>query len=412
MKRQAKFIFILLIAGLLLRLVMMFFTDSICSPQTWEYEKIANNFLDGRGFYFTLLGTPYHSTSMILYPLICIIVYFFTHHSFLILKLVQIVISLFSCVLIYRISKYLFNEKVAIASMVLMLFHPGLLIYSVKLHPLTLDAFLFILFLYLFIQIINGRNNALFSILSGLSMGAALLNRATVGLFILPAFIMMFIAARPDKRKFLRIAFSFSVGLSLALAPLLARNAVMFNNMAALPNDSGFQFWIGNNVNSTGTANTMDGESIFLTASKKMQQDILRLNEFEQKKYFYNESVKFIKNNPTKSLVLFLKKLYYFWWFTPTQGQNYPKAWLFVYRMYYYFISFFAVAGFLASFKIASQNKKHMLIYAISLFCLTISVAQAIYYVDGRHRWAIEPFILIFTAYGIIRARECLKIKI
>ena len=39
--------------------------------------------------------------------------------------------------------------------------------------------------------------------------------------------------------------------------------------------------------------------------------------------------------------------------------------------------------------------------YLVLIFCLTISIAQALYYVDGRHRWTIEPFILVFSACAI-----------
>ena len=41
-------------------------------------------------------------------------------------------------------------------------------------------------------------------------------------------------------------------------------------------------------------------------------------------------------------------------------------------------------------------------VLCILLMLLSISLAQSIFYVEGRHRWAVEPLILIFTAAGIL----------
>ena len=47
------------------------------------------------------------------------------------------------------------------------------------------------------------------------------------------------------------------------------------------------------------------------------------------------------------------------------------------------------------------------------VFMLGISVAQSFYYVEGRHRWGVEPLLLILVGGGIahvVRTRTDLRI--
>ena len=37
------------------RVFALFFVESIVHPAVWEYEGVANNFLEGKGFYYTTL---------------------------------------------------------------------------------------------------------------------------------------------------------------------------------------------------------------------------------------------------------------------------------------------------------------------------------------------------------------------
>jgi hypothetical protein len=51
-------------------------------------------------------------------------------------------------------------------------------------------------------------------------------------------------------------------------------------------------------------------------------------------------------------------------------------------------------------------------IYLLIGMCLAISFFQSIFYVEMRHRWAIEPILLIFAANGIINLRNIVKGKV
>lgn len=398
--KENKLMVSLLCLAALLRLAALFAVDSITDPQVWEYEEVANNLLEGQGLSYHVFGIIYRNTCMILYPLLCAFIYRITHHSFLVLKLVQIAISLASCFLIYSISKKLFGKRPALIALLLMAVHPGFIIYAVKLHPLSLDMFMFIVSVFFFLYVVEGKDLMKNGFLAGICIGIALLTRATIGLFVPLAAALIIFRMRSAPGRLIKVLALMALGISLILLPLIVRNFLVFHRPVLLPNDSACNFWTGNHAGSLGTGNRLDGKDVFSAMPDSFRLKFNGLDEFRQKDLFYNEGARFIKEDPKAALVLFLKKLSYFWWFSPTQGLFYPKDWLMTYKAYYFTALFCALLGIFFGIPLMDPPKRQML-FVIILFCAAISIAQALYYVEGRHRWAIEPFILMLAACGI-----------
>ena len=76
-----------------LRLMGFVATDRFRHPEVWESEVVATNLLEGRGFTYETLGTPYRSYMEPLYPALCAAVYRVTDHSFLAMGLVQVLLG-------------------------------------------------------------------------------------------------------------------------------------------------------------------------------------------------------------------------------------------------------------------------------------------------------------------------------
>ena len=334
---------------------------------------------------------------MVLYPLISASIYYFTNHSFLAIKIFQILLSLLTCILIYLLSRKIFqSNKIALFSLMLLVFHPGLIVYSVKLHPLTLESFLLALTLLFLVSVMSRATPTIKLFFTGLSLGLMLLVRATAGLFIPVAFLILYFKLKKaGTSPFLSIG-SILLGVCLILTPLIVRNFLIYKKVVILPNDSGFNFWIGNNRLSNGTADSANGKSVFYSTEEAFRNKVYSLNEFGQKKFLYDDAFNFIKNDKIRALQLFFKKIYFYWWFSPDQGHLYPAQWALVYKLYYSIIIFFAISPFFVMpKKLFIQNKES--IYLIISCFIAMSLAQSLYYVDGRHRWTIEPVILIFS---------------
>ncbi len=388
--------------ALIARVVALFFVEPISNPSTWEYEKIANNLLQGKGLFWTFYGTPYRATYIVLYPLLCAGVYFFTSHSFLALKLLQIFISLLTCLLIYRIALKLFTQGTAILALFLVGLHPGLVYYSVRLHSLTLDAFMFTLSVFLFLKILEGRRILRFSIFTGIIFGLAMFSRSTIGLFLPFALLLVFLKFRKNISLVSKATFLVILCMSLTLLPWWVRNYIIFNKPVVTPTESGLTFWLGYNKYATGTNKTLEGKFLFDVAPREFRETVLSMDEFGQKEYFYSKGMDFIKKYPLRSFGLFLKKIKYFWWFTPTQGQEYPKVYLAAYKIYWILILPLFCFGLYQKIREGPASLRHNYdVLLIVIFLLTMTLVHACFNLDGRHRWGIESFVLIFAANGI-----------
>lgn len=390
-------LYIFLFLALSVRIYALFSIDSLREPQVWEHEHIANNLLAGNGLQYIILNANYRNTAMVLYPLICAIIYYFTNHSFLIVKIFQVVLSLITCFLIYKIAKELAGEKIGLVALALISFHPALIVYSVRLHPLVLDTFLFTLFIYLLFCFFDKNKMVKYAFLIGLCIGITLLTKAIIGIFV-PLLLIAILMKLPRKMAMASIAVIL-IGISLPLLILFTRNYIVFKRMVIFPNDSGINFWVGNNPFTIGAANTLDGDSP-LFKDKNFLRKLDGLDEFGQKDLFYREGLNFIRNNPKEFIALFFKKLCYFWWFSPVTGLNYPKHWTLIYKAYYTFILIFVLLGIYGQVAGFPEERKFK-VSIIILFIFSISIAQAVYYVDGRHRLAVEPLILVLASTGI-----------
>ena len=190
----------LFIFSLALRLIWIFITGSHAHPQIWEYEVLANNLLDGRGFVCTHLGTVYKSFASPLYPFLCAFVYLITNHSYTILLIAQACISSLVCVLIYKAANDIFDHYTAILASVLVSMHPGLIVYTAKLHPLILDAFLIILVAFLFLRI-KMNLSLKYAMSVGVASGFCILTRSTIVMFLPFGLLWLFFAYSHNKRK-------------------------------------------------------------------------------------------------------------------------------------------------------------------------------------------------------------------
>lgn len=405
-------VFAILILAFVVRLAALFIVEPISNPATWEHEEIANNLLEGRGLYWTFYGTPYRSTYMVLYSLLCSFVYILTNHSFLAMKILQIFISLLTCILIYKISLQLFNKRVATLALLLVGLHPGLVYYCVRMHYLVLAVFMFTLPIFFFLKVINDQHIFRNSILCGISSGLALLTISTIGPFLFFASVIIFLRFKGKGVVAYAVVSVIVISTILTVLPLWVRNYLVFDKVVLTPSDSGLTFWLSYNENATGTNKTLDGKFILSVAPEEFRTKLSSMNEFEQKEYFYRAGVNFIKEHPFESLALFFKKIKYFWWFTPTQGQEYPQIYFTIYKCYWVFIFPMFLLGFYQSFRekgisIVDRYGLFLMIF----FFITITLAHASFNLDGRHRWMVEAFILIFSANGIIFLLKHFKLK-
>jgi 4-amino-4-deoxy-L-arabinose transferase-like glycosyltransferase len=379
------------------RVASLFLLGRHLKPELWEYNTIALNIIHNKTYVIKWLNTDYRSFGYPLYPMLSATFHFLTKENYFVLGMFQLMLSVLSCYLLYLITKRIFDSVTAVISFFLLAIHPGLIVYSTKMHELTLVVFLAVLTFLLMISLDRRRlrNN----IFLGLAIGIGTLTRPLLIFFLPVYFIYITFLYAPFKNR-PKTIFVVFLAVILVILPWTIRNYMIHKRWIFITTNSAEHFWRGNNPFSSGTASLPDSRGIIEAAPRDFLDRLYKMNEIEQYDYFYKETFKFIKANPPFFIKMFFRKLFYFWWFSPTQGLNYPKEWFVIYKSYYIFIVVCALLGLFAALKENSGSKRRISC-TIILFFLIVSIAHALYYVDGRHRWTVEPFMLIFTANGI-----------
>lgn len=380
------------------RLYSLFLLGRHISPEVWEYDAIALNIIQQKGYSFNYLNTVYHSYVYPVYPFLTALSHLITGRNYFILEICHIILSAATCYFVYLIGKLIFNQKVGLLSSFLVAMHPGLVVYSTKLHELTLVVFL-ITFIFWLITSLDYRkvyNNIFISTLIGIGV----LTRPTFIFFLPVYFLYIWLDSKRFKYalKAILAATLFSI---LIILPWTIRNYQIHKRWIFITTNSAEHFWRGNNPAASGSALTEDGHSIIEKAPAEFKEKIYKMTEIEQYDFFYKEAYKFIRSNPIFFIKMVLKKFFYFCWFSPQAGLMYPGLWKIIYRAYYCILFFTFIFGLCSSLFKKRLGINRAAVASMFIFLFLTLLLHALYYVEIRHRWAIEPFMLIFSAFGL-----------
>lgn len=379
-------------------LAIRIFVIYLLPPQSWEYDTIATSIIKGNGFaYHHFGGAIYRSYCEPLYPFICAVVYFFTHHSIFVLEVVQAVLSSLICLIVYFCAENIFGHRIAFLSGILVALQPGLIIYTVKLHPLILDSLLISLVLLSMIRLIDNFSRGKI-IQAGLIGGLCVLSRPTVLAFFPLALIYIFMLKKTSFSKGILCAAIFFASCGTVFLPWTVRNYIAQKEFMLTRSNTPYVFWLGNNPNFSGSAVDGEGSSLFEVSPPEFRKRVNSLDELGQNKEFLKDALNYIKKYPARFMQRVLKKNYYFWWFSPQAGLVYPKAWFLLYMIFYSVMLIFAIIGI---FFASKQNRYKIKSALIIILLFSVSSVQSLFYIETRHRWAVEPLLLIFSAAGI-----------
>lgn len=392
------------IAALIVRVAVGLLSDGFRSPELYEPEDIARSILSGEGFVYWARGVPHHSYYAPLYPSVVAGVYALTGGSRVALILVQIIVSSLLACLVTAFGRRLFGRAAAGMAGLITVVHPGLIWYaSAKAHEFTFDALAFVALPWLWIWLRNDLRPRRAAIV-GIIGGVALLERPTTAVFLVCGAVWLFTTTRSAGRSAgARSILLAALCALVVITPWTVRTLVVQDRLVFIRSTDWEVFWRGNNPNATGTSFTAAGTPVIDTLSQSAVDELSSLDENGQSAWFRAEALRYVRQHPAASLRLWLKKIYYFWWLSPQTGASYPPTWLIAYQVFYVGIVAFAVVG------LRRRERLRGVPGAVGLLLgspLVLSFAQALYYVEGRHRWAIEPLLILFAGVGVAALLE------
>ena len=396
---RARVLVGLFLIGLVPRLALL--AARADSLEFWEYETLARNIAAGNGYVISRFG---HLTLAFgdgnLYSFLAGTLYAVVGNAPLALAMVQAVLAALTAPVIFALGERALGGPVAMLGAGLAATHPGLLAYTLKLHPLGLDVLLLSLVVY---WTTRPRWTHRGTLQTGLTLGLNLMARPTFFLAGLAALSMRWLARRASSRQAIAVVLiAIAVGM-----PWIARNWT-FVGRPMLMSTAFEDVWKGNNPMSSGSGMLAPGRSVLDAAPTQLSDRIWHSDELQLNDLFVGETISFVRDQPEQFAMLFARKFAYFWWLPERAGLLYPSSWLAVYQVYSILVDTFAVVGAIAILRAGSREARH-LVATLAATALTLALVHALAYVEGRHRWGIEPLFMLLTAQGIVVSAGMLR---
>lgn len=392
----------ILLASTFIRIISIYFYGDNVVDNEWgilleNLEK--NKILSVR----TVDGMPVPNVFMPpLYPLFLYVVKIFFNDTEIFLTIIlvlQLVFSILSIVIFYKILCLLFKEKTVVVGTIIYALFP-LNIYSVsQISSVSLQMLLINIFLYSFITFfkkIDLKNIFYFSISSALLM----LLRGEFFVFVIFSLFYLFINKKRDFIKLVGISFL----IMLILSPYLYRNYKVVGELT-LTKSAGYNLLKGNHpltkVEGTKMFNRVDQ----VVPDVKVQIDNLRLkgpiakHDIIMDQILLKQAITYIKTDPIKYLNLYIKKFLSFLFIDI--NSTYPNYYSFMHIFPKIILSIGSLVGIFAvtRFKIDLPNYFSLFyIFNIGLFSL--------FFILPRYSLFLLTIQTILSIYGYTEIKK------
>lgn len=205
-----------------------------------EYDKIGWNIAQGRGF--SLDGKSPTAIRGPIYPYFLAAIYFIFGHNYSAIFVIQILMHVVNCFLIFLIAREAYNETSGIIAAFLYAFYPGFIFYTGLILSETLTILLLQCSILVLVKGLNDHAIKLVGI-SGMVLGLSTLCRPTTILY--PVFLSVILMIFKNTRHLVRYGLSFMIAMILTLTPWIIRNYVEFGKFIPVSVFSGYNLLLG-----------------------------------------------------------------------------------------------------------------------------------------------------------------------
>jgi len=405
-----NFIFLLIGLSFVIRSVVIYIYHDHQLDQEWRI--LLDNLI--RYKTYSYYGPPI--PHVMLPPLYAFFLYFlkiltFDKINFLnTLIFIQIILSTISVYIFFKINQKIFTKKISLINSYIFSLLP-LNIYSAgQTSSITLQIFLFLLFLLFLFSLAEHqtkKKNLIFSLISGLLI-------LTRGEFILIYAITLLYLLIKNKIKVISII-TIALCTLLVISPYLIRNYNSFNQIFIVK-ALGFNLWKGNNyffsVEGGGDFN-LGFYKIALIDSKRniknpnfknpifknLNDKIDSLNkdrfyELNKDKIFLNQAIKNLKDKPLNYLTLFFKKILSFYFIDLNSSHL-------LYYNFFHFIPVLIIGIFSFPGLILVLKEKEFKIGYLRTYLISTIIIFSVFFILPRYKLAIIPIQIILAAYFV-----------
>src|SRR5262249_54876137 len=245
----------------------------------WEYEILARNIVAGHGYVIPHFGRiTFAFGDGALYSFLAARVYFIAGPQAMVLATGQAVFASLAAPTIFALGSRAFGPTIAGVGAALAALHPGLLAYTLKLHPLGFDVLLMALMV---LWTARAAESHVHPLGAGLALGMALMSRPT---FFVSGIAALAVRVRQTRQLLLPTVAALGVAGALA-APWVVRNWAVLGQPVFI-STSLEDVWKGNNANASGSGYLPSGQDVFAAAPPELQARFRQGNELALNELF------------------------------------------------------------------------------------------------------------------------------
>lgn len=296
----------------------------------------------------------------------------------------QIFVASITLYFYYRINLFFLSKKLSIFSSILFSFFPLYIYASLQISSIIFQIFFNLVFLYLFLKLIERKTNSLIEVILGIICGLLILLRGEFIIIFFASLLYLFFF------KILRIKqfFLIIVTCLLVLSPYLIRNYIVFEKIT-LTKSLGYNLWKGNNLDSNvegSETNAAFEDGDLILQIKSLPKD--KYYDINYDEIFLKKSVSFIKEDPILFFQRYLKKFLSFTFLN--LDSKYPNYYNLLNILPLFLVSFL----FALSIFFCYQKKSISYNFLVLNLFLTIAIFS-LFFILPRYKLIIIPMQLI-----------------
>ena len=375
------------------------------SYQKWAREIVANGWLPVRNFY----QSPFYAYFL------AIIFRVFGDGPWA-PRLVQIILGSLTPVVVYAIGTRLFTRRVAWIGGLLIALYAPLVLEEVTLSKTTPLIVVAVAGVAAYLRYGPGAH------LGGLAIAGVLTGLAVVGIaqWLLPfaamAVLLPWIASGARERRWAAVA-AFAAGALVTMAPVIGWNSIRGGGLVLTSGGGGLNLFSGNNERATGLASSPQGlrdipEYEEEDAKRMAEQGVGRpLSPAEVDRYWSSRAWSWIRDHPGDWLTLLRRKFTVLW-----NHYEIPDNYHFAFMREHFLTTLvlgvtLGVVGPLAIVGMVLPFWRRRGLVAFNAVWLAYMVTPLLYYVRGRYRLPLAPFLALLAGVGAERLFRAYQAK-
>jgi len=355
-----------------------------------NYDSIALNLITGHGYKLHYEVNRQFPTALRgpSYVLFLATTYLIVGHHVVAPMILQILMDLLTCYLLFQIGLMLFKRRdAALLGALLYAIYPPIIRNTAAILNETFTCLMFVLAIYEFLRYMeNGKRSQIYWSAAAIGIGA--LSKPIFAL--LPVlFAISALPYRDKKRCLIDLGMQLLI-VALMFSPWVIRNALTFKAFIPTVTNGGFTFWGG-----VGPANGRVVDGLDQSHVPAYVLPAIRgMSEHEADRWFYRDAFKIIKSNPGRYATLLPVKFTRLWFSLPYDEPPTKGNILFL----IFNLGLMALA-LLSVFTLRPPKWASLLLLFLFLY---FSLLHTLFFATFRYAMPIYAFMFPFSAAGAL----------